>query len=60
MSGKGAEREEDTEFEAGSRLWAVTTEPDTGLEPMNCEIMTWIEVGCLTDWATRVPQQSYS
>ena len=36
----GAEREGDTESEAGSRLWAVSTEPDVGLEPMNHEIMT--------------------
>ena len=28
------------ESEAGSRLQAVGTEPDTGLEPTNCEIMT--------------------
>ena len=40
MSGDGAEREGDTESEAGSRLWAVSTEPDVGLEPTNCEIMT--------------------
>ena len=45
----GAEREGDTESEAGSRLRAVSTEPDTGLEPTNHEIMTWAEVGCLTD-----------
>ena len=36
--GKG--REGDTEFEAGSRLRAVSTEPDAGLELMNWEIMT--------------------
>ena len=54
-SGLGAEREGDTESEAGSRLQAVSTEPDVGLEPMNCEIMTWAEVGRLTDWATHVP-----
>ena len=41
MSGEGAEREGDTESEAGSRLWAVGTEPDTGLKPMNHEMMTW-------------------
>ena len=40
MSGGGAEREGDTEFEAGSRLYAVSTEPDVGLKPMNHEIMT--------------------
>ena len=39
-SGGGAEREGDTESETGSRLWAVSTEPDVGLELMNCEIMT--------------------
>ena len=33
-------REEDIEFEAGSRLKAVSTEPDAGLELTNCEIMT--------------------
>ena len=40
MSGGGAERVEDTESEAGSMLWAVSTEPIVGLELMNCEIMT--------------------
>ena len=39
-SGGGAEREGDTESEAGSRLQAVSTEPDAGLEPTNREIMT--------------------
>ena len=39
-SGGGAEREGDTESEAGSRLQAVSTEPDAGLEPTNPEIMT--------------------
>ena len=39
-SGGEAEREGDTESEAGSRLRAVSTEPDVGLEPMNCEIVT--------------------
>ena len=54
--GGGAEREGDTESEAVSRLWAVITEPDAELEPTNRKIMTWAEVGCLTDWATHVPQ----
>ena len=39
-SGGGTEREGDTESKAGSRLQAVCTEPDAGLEPTNCEIMT--------------------
>ena len=37
--GRGREREGDTEWEAGSRLQAVSTEPDVGLEPANDEIM---------------------
>ena len=40
MSGGEAEREEDTESQAGSRLRAVSTEPDIGLELTNREIMT--------------------
>ena len=39
MSMGGAERG-DTESKAGSRLRAVSTEPDTGLELTNLEIMT--------------------
>ena len=35
-----AERDGDTESEGGSRLQAVSTEPDVGLEPTNREIMT--------------------
>ena len=52
---KGRGREGDTESEAGSRLWAVSTEPDTGLELTSREIMTWAEVGRLTHWATQAP-----
>ena len=40
MNGGGAEREGDTEPEAASRLRAVSTEPDMGLELTNREIMT--------------------
>ena len=40
MSGGGVEREGDTESEAGSRLRAVSTEPDAGLESRNCEIIS--------------------
>ena len=39
-SGLGAERERDTESEAGSRLRAVSTESDAGLKLTECEIMT--------------------
>ena len=42
------ERERHTESEAGSRLWAVSTEPDAGLKLTNREIMTWAEVGWLS------------
>ena len=40
MNGGGAEREGDTESEAGSRLHAFSTEFDMGLKLTNCEIMT--------------------
>ena len=53
---EGAEREGDTESKAGSRVWAVSTEPDAGLQVENGEISTWAKVGHLTDWATQVPQ----
>ena len=53
------QREEDTESQAGSRLWAVSTQPDMGLKPTNREIMTWAEVGRLTYWATPVPLESW-
>ena len=49
MSGGAAERGGDTESKAGSRLWAVSTEPDVGLELMNREITTRAEVRRLTD-----------
>ena len=37
---RGADREEDPESEAGSRLLTVSTEPSTGLELTNPEIVT--------------------
>ena len=40
MSRGGAEREGDTESEAGSRLRAVSTEPNAGLELTSREFMT--------------------
>ena len=40
MSRGAAEREGDTESEAGSRLRAVSTEPDMGLKLPNRKIMT--------------------
>ena len=40
MSGGGAESEGVTESEAGSRLRAVSTEPNVALKLTNREIMT--------------------
>ena len=59
MNGGGAEREGDTESEAGSRLWAISPEPDVGLELTDHEIVTWAEVGGLTDWATQAPLEEF-
>ena len=57
MNGGGAEREGDTESEAGSRLWAIISlEPDAGLELTDREIVTWAEVGRSNDWAPQAPQ----
>ena len=44
MRGGRAERERDTASEAVSRLLAVSTEPDVGLQLRNLEIMTCAEV----------------
>ena len=38
--GRGRERARDIESEAGARLRAVSTEPDTGLEHTDREIVT--------------------
>ena len=51
--GKGREREGDTESKAGFRFWAVSTEPDTGLEPTNGENMTKAKARCWTNWGTQ-------
>ena len=40
MNGGGAEREGNTELEAGSRLQAISPEPDVGLELADREIVT--------------------
>ena len=40
MNGGGAEREGDTESEAGSGLRAISPEPDAGLELTDREIVT--------------------
>ena len=43
MNGGGAEREGDTESETGSRLGAISPEPDVGLELPDREIVTWLK-----------------
>ena len=53
------EREGDTESEAGSRLWADSTEPDARLELRNCEVMTWAEVRHFTKWAPQAPLNNF-
>ena len=40
QQGRGREREGDTQPDTGSRLRAVSTEPDAGLELTDREIMT--------------------
>ena len=57
VSREEEEREGVTESEAGSRLQAVSTEPNVGLKLTSRKIMTWAEVGRLTDWATQAPLQ---
>ena len=39
-----------------SRLCTKSMEPNEGLEPINCKIMTWAKDGSSTDQATQVPQ----
>ena len=45
---------------AGSRLRAVSTEPDVGPEPTNLEIVTWAEVSRPTNRATHVPPSPHN
>ena len=56
-------REKERERERGQRKRETQnpkqtpgTEPDEGLKPTDCEIMTRAEVRCLTDGAVQVPQ----
>ena len=41
--GRGREKEGDTELETGSRLRAISPEPDARLEPTDREIVTWLK-----------------
>ena len=56
VSKRGAEREGDTRSETVSRLWAVSTKPDTGIELMNVEIITGAKIRHFTHWTTQAPQ----
>ena len=49
MNGGRSGREGDTESQTGSRLGAVGTEPDAGIELTDYEIVTCTEVGRSTD-----------
>ena len=40
MQAEEGQRERETESEAGSRVRAISTEPDAGFELMDCKIMT--------------------
>ena len=57
--GRERERERETESDSGSRLWAVSTEPDMGFELVNHDIMTSAEVGHSIDWGTQEPQEYF-
>ena len=43
MNAGGAEREGDTDSETGSRLRAISPEPDAGFELPDREIVTWLK-----------------
>ena len=55
ISREGAERWRQA---PGSKVRAVSTEPDAGFEVTNCEIVTWAEVESLTNWATQAPHRA--
>ena len=48
----GAKREGDTEYETGSGSELSAQSPMQGSNSQTVEIMTWAEVGGLTNWAT--------
>ena len=49
----------ESRMRGGHRIWRClcvdSRDPVVGLEPMNHEIMTWAEIGCLTNWDTQGP-----
>ena len=58
MSRGRAERDWDTESKAGFRFWAVSTEPNVGLEPMRRVVRSWPELKSDTQ-PTEPPRRSY-
>ena len=59
MNGGGAEREGGTESEAGSRLRAISPEPDAGLELPDREIVTWLKSDAQPTAPPRRPMPSF-
>ena len=57
ISERERETERQTQIPKQAPGSAVSSEPNAGLEPTNREIMTWAEVGRLTNWATQAPPQ---
>ena len=55
MNGGGAEREGDTASKTGSRLRAISPEPDVGLELTDGEIVTWLKSDAQPTAPTRGP-----
>ena len=55
--GTGRERTRQNLKQSPGSERAFSTEPDSGLKPTNREIVTWADVGRLTDWATQAPQE---
>ena len=55
VSRGGAEREGDTDSEAGSRLWAVSTEPNMGARTHKLWDRDLSRIRRSTNWATPVP-----
>ena len=52
-SKEGAEREREIQNPKQAPGSALSAEPNTELKPTSHEIMSWAEVGRLTDWATQ-------
>ena len=51
------QRERETQNSKQAPGSELSAEPDTGLKLTNREIMTWADVGRLTDWAAQVSHE---